>query len=312
MRWTKRGLIFSASGQHDWMLHHAAVPVADRISDDIVRIYFGCRDNQNRTRTSFIEAAADDPSRVLYVHDRPVLDLGQLGTFDDSGAMPSCIVSRGTRKYLFYIGWNRSVTVPYRNAIGVAVSNDGGWTFERVGAGPILDRTAEEPYFCASPFCLYEEPRWKLWYASGTGWVVVAGAPEPIYQIKYAESADAVHWRRNSTVCIPYTFDGEANARPFVVNDHGRYRMWYCYRGSNGYRNDKAQSYRMGYAESSDGVAWERKDGEVGIDRSDAGWDSLMIEYPWIYEHAGTKYMLYNGNGFGETGFGYAVLDEDG
>jgi hypothetical protein len=89
------------------------------------------------------------------------------------------------------------------------------------------------------------------------------------------------------------------------------YQMWYCYRGSLDYRTDPRTAYRIGYAESEDGVRWERKDDEVGIDRSDSGWDSVMLAYPYVYEHRGRKYMLYNGNGFGETGIGYAVLEEE-
>lgn len=314
MRWEKRGLIFTVDHQSDWMAHHASVPVADKVSDDVLRIYFGPRDTEGRTTTTFIDVEADDPSHVLYVHDRPVLGLGKLGAFDDSGAMPSCIVNRGSRKYLYYIGWNRGVTVPYRNSIGLAVSNDGGRNFERVEDGPVVDRTATEPYFCASPFVLYDEEatKWKLWYASSTGWMVVHEHPEPLYQIKYAESADGISWRRKNTVCLDYIFEGEANARPCVLKENGRYRMWYCFRGSINYRTDKAQSYRIGYAESVDGIAWERKDAQVGIERSDEGWDSVMMEYPWVYEHGGRKFMLYNGNGFGETGFGYAILEEDG
>ena len=296
------------------MAHHACVPVADKINGEVLRIYFGPRDIEGRTTTTFIDVEADNPSRIRYVHDRPVLGLGKLGTFDDSGAMPSCIVNHGGRKFLYYIGWNRGVTVPYRNSIGLAVSDDGGESFERVGEGPVLDRTATEPYFCASPFALYDEEaaKWKLWYASSTGWTVVNGHPEPLYQVKYAESADGVSWLRRNTVCLEYAFEGEANARPCVLKENGRYRMWYCYRGSVDYRTDKAQSYRIGYAESADGILWERRDSEVGIERSDEGWDSVMMEYPWVYEHRGRKFMLYNGNGFGETGFGYAVLEEDG
>ena len=296
------------------MAHHACVPVADKINGEVLRIYFGPRDIEGRTTTTFIDVEADNPSRIRYVHDRPVLGLGKLGTFDDSGAMPSSIVNHGGRKFLYYIGWNRGVTVPYRNSIGLAVSDDGGESFERVVEGPVLDRTATEPYFCASPFALYDEEaaKWKLWYASSTGWTVVNGHPEPLYQVKYAESADGVSWLRRNTVCLEYAFEGEANARPCVLKENGRYRMWYCYRGSVDYRTDKAQSYRIGYAESADGILWERRDSEVGIERSDEGWDSVMMEYPWVYEHRGRKFMLYNGNGFGETGFGYAVLEEDG
>lgn len=310
MKWIKKGLIFSAANQFEWMAHHACVPIADKVNDEVLRIYFGPRDRQGRTRTAFIEVEADNPSNVLYVHDRPVLELGKLGTFDDSGAMPSCIVNHNGKKYLFYIGWNVGVTVSYRNSIGLAVSEDGGLSFNRVFEGPVVDRNLLEPYFCASPFVIFDEGKWKLWYASSTGWVVVNEKPEPIYQIKYAESNDGCHWVRNNTTCIEYTFEGEANARPAVIKENGLYRMWYCFRGSIDYRTNKEQSYRLGYAESGDGIKWIRKDDVVGIERSTEGWDSLMMEYCCVYEHKGRKYMLYNGNGFGETGFGYAVFDE--
>jgi hypothetical protein len=311
MRWEKKGLIFRTDGNHPWMSHHACVPIADKVADNRLRIYFGPRDEQQRTVTTFIEVEADNPSNVLYVHDRPVLGLGQLGAFDDSGAMPSCLVNHDGKKYLFYIGWNRGVTVAYRNAIGLAVSSDGGLTFQRVFEGPIVDRTRFEPYFCASPFALIEDGTWRLWYASATGFLEVAGRPEPVYQVKYAESANGCEWTRPNIVCLDYRFEGEANARPCVIRENGTYRMWYCFRGSRQYRTEKSQSYRMGYAESNDGIQWRRMDEIVGIDRSDEGWDSMMIEYPFVYEHKGMKHMLYNGNGFGETGIGYAVLVDD-
>lgn len=313
MKWEKRGVIFKPNHNFEWMAHHACVPIADKLNDEVLRIYFGPRDQEGRTTTTFIEVEADNPSKVRYVHDRPVLGLGKLGTFDDSGAMPSCIVNHGDKKFLYYIGWNKGVTVPYRNAIGLAVSDDGGQTFERVCEGPVADRTPAEPYFCASPFAFYDEDerKWKLWYASSTGWIVVHGRPEPRYQIKYAESEDGVSWERRNTVCLEYTFEGEANARPCVIKENGRYRMWYCFRGSVGYRTDKKQAYRLGYAESRDGIHWDRRDAEVGIERSADGWDSVMMEYPYVYEHKGRKYLLYNGNGFGKTGIGYAVLKED-
>lgn len=311
MRWEKQGVIFKAEKQYPWMMHHASVPIAEKINEEILRIYFGPRDAEGRTVVAFIEVDPDNPSRVLRVHDRPVLGLGELGAFDDSGAMPSCIVNHDGRKCLFYIGWNRCVTVPYRNAIGLAVSEDGGITFRRMFDGPIVDRNRLEPYFCASPFALLDEGKWRLWYASSTGFVRVNGQPEPIYQIKYAESKDGIIWERPNKPCIPYSFDGEANARPCVIKEAGRYRMWYCYRGSINYRTDPAQSYRMGYAESADGLSWTRLDHLVGIDRSSAGWDSVMTAYPFVYEHRGVKHMLYNGNGFGETGIGYAILRDD-
>jgi len=58
-------------------------------------------------------------------------------------------------------------------------------------------------------------------------------------------------------------------------------------------------------------LRWKRKDREVGIDVSASGWDSEMIEYPFVFDHKGERYMLYNGNGYGKTGIGLAVLAKE-
>src|SRR5262245_16992172 len=130
------------------MVSHASLPVPDRIQDDVLRIYFGTRDAEGRSQPGAIDVDPDNPQRILRVHDRAVLQLGEPGTFDDRGIMPSCLVTdRGTR-YLYYIGWNPQVTVPYRLAIGLAVSADGGASFDKASLGPVADRDYREPFFC--------------------------------------------------------------------------------------------------------------------------------------------------------------------
>jgi hypothetical protein len=309
MKWQKKGLIFKPDNNYDWMATHAYVPVPDKISEDVLRIYFATRSHEIKSVTTFIEVEADNPGNVLYVHDKPVLGLGKLGTFDDGGAVPFCLIKHDNKKYLFYGGWNASVTVPYRNAIGLAVSEDNGLTFQRVCEGAVVDRNNLEPYFTGACEVMLENGKWRMWYGSATGWVVVNGHPEPRYKIKYAESDDGRRWARPNITCIDYKFEDEAIARPTIVRQDGLYKMWYCYRGSVGYRINKEQGYRLGYAESLDGLNWERKDEKVGIDRSDEGWDSIMMCYPYVYQHNGNTYLFYNGIGFGESGVGYAVLE---
>jgi len=308
MAWQKQGVIFVPDRNHDWMMSHAQVPLADRISGDTLRIYFGTRDAGNRTVTSFIEVNSKNPSRVTYVHDRPALGLGELGCFDDCGAMPSWIVDRGAAKYLYYTGWNTSTTVPYRNSIGLAISEDGGRSFQRAFPGPIMDRTREEPHFCAVPCVMIEGGRWRMWYLSCVGWKIVHGKPEPRYHIKYAESSDGISWDRRGLVCIDFNSESEGGiVRPAVLKDKSLYRMWYSYRGLEDYRTNKQNSYRIGYAESADGLQWNRKD-ELGLDVSETGWDSEMIAYPFVSSHGEVEYLFYNGNGFGRSGIGYATL----
>jgi hypothetical protein len=300
MRWRKLGAVFCPSGQADWMQSHAAVPIAERLDSSHYRIYFSTRDRENRSFTGFVVVDINNPQKILDVSLQPILSPGALGEFDDSGAMGSWIATFRGKRYFYYIGWNLGVTVPFRNSIGLAIDDSEG-AFKRFASGPIVDRSMQEPHFCASCCVIPGEDVWRMWYLSCTGWTRAAGKALHNYHIKYAESSDGIHWRREGLISIDYADSAEyAISRPSVLADKDGWKMWYSHRGD---------SYRIGYAESEDGVAWRRRDAKVGIDVSQAGWDSEMIEYPFVFDHDGQRMMLYNGNGYGKTGFGLALLE---
>lgn len=307
--WSKRGLVYDVDASLEWAKSHAQVPTVDVLDEDRLRIFFSSRDAVNRSRIGSLDVSASQPSKILRVGDKPVLDLGECGSFDDCGTMPSWLVDHEGRKYLYYIGWNVRNTVPYHNAVGLAVSDDNGATFERLYRGPIMDRTAEEPFFCATSCVLVENGLWRNWYLSCTGWVSNGSAmPEPRYHLKYAESDDGIHWKRHGVIAIDYGSPMEGGlVRASVLRCGTGYRMWFSYRSTLNYREKAAQSYRIGYAESKDGIRWERDDASSGIDISEEGWDSFMVAYPHVVNVGGRLHMFYNGNGFGDTGFGYAV-----
>jgi hypothetical protein len=301
-KWQKLGLVFCPSGETTWMQSHAAVPIAESLGDNLFKIYFSSRDKFNRSYTGYTVIDIAHPNQILELSTNPVLAPGELGEFDDSGAMATWLTFHQGVKFLYYIGWNLGVTVPFRNSIGLSLSTqDDGFT--RYSNGPIVDRSMHEPHFCASCCVLPGEDFWRMWYLSCTGWRMRKGKPEHKYHIKYAESHDGINWQRDGLVAIDFANDQEhAISRPSVIHDNDRWRMWYSFRG---------QSYRIGYAESENGRQWKRLDTQVGIDVSSAGWDSEMIEYPFVFDHKGQRYMLYNGNGYGKTGFGLAVLEQD-
>ena len=166
----------------------------------------------------------------------------------------------------------------------------------------------EDPVSISCQSVLREAGIWKTWYMSYTKWEEIDGRTEPFYEIKYAESADGIRWQRKNETCISLREDEGGVACPPVIKEEGLYKMWYATRGSGAYRSDTAQSYRIGYAESGDGISWVRKDDEVDLDLSDAGWDSEMIAYPYVIRVNGNLLMFYNGNGFGKSGIGYAEL----
>lgn len=51
-------------------------------------------------------------------------------------------------------------------------------------------------------------------------------------------------------------------------------------------------------------------DEKMQFDVSLEGWDSEMIYYGHMFRYKDKLYMLYNGNGYGKTGIGLAVLEE--
>ncbi len=309
MTWIRKGRIFAPADQPDWAGTHAQVPTAF-LMPDRVRIFYADRNETGKSYTTYLDVDRRELGRVLYYHKVPILPFGAPGTFDDDGVMPSYALRHEGLVRLYYSGWNRGVTVPYRNSVGIAVSDDDGATFRRLYEGPVLERTPLEPYIAVTPTILKEGSQWRMWYISGTRWVEVEGRYEPVYVIKYAFSEDGVSWVRPNHLCIRPSHDEEAFSHPTVIKDGERYRMWYCFRNSRDYR-DGSGAYRIGYAESRDGLEWSRMDDVHGLAVASEGWDSTMTCYPFVLSIDGRTVMFYNGNGFGRSGFGYAVLEEN-
>jgi hypothetical protein len=297
---TRRGLLFTPPGGVPFVKSHAALPVVLRVGG-AHRVYFSGRDEQGRARVAFFESDLAAPGPLRRVSSRPALDLGTLGAFDDAGVTTSCLLEEAGRLYLFYTGWSLGVSVPFYLAAGLAVSDDGGETFARVSCAPILPRSDADPYLTASPWVLRDGDVFRMWYVSGTRWEAAPDGPRHYYDIRYAESRDGLRWLPTGRVCVTYERSGEhAFARPCVVKDGSLYRMWYAVRG---------ERYLLGYAESKDGLAWERRDALAGLDPAPRGFDSEMLCYPCVFDEGGTRYLLYNGNDYGRTGIGLAVLE---
>lgn len=311
MPWVKKGVIFETKGEHWWNKTHAQVPTIDVLDNDVFRVYYATRDEKGRSHTSYFEVSAEDPSKVLYQHQDELLPLGKIGDFDDCGVMPSSIINYKGKKYFYYLGWNVTNTVPYRIETGLAISSDGGKSFNKAFAGPVLARGLYEGVMCASGDVYYDQERdlLQIWYTSGTGYITVNDRVEPLYRIGYRESKDGIHWEPREKPALPYKNDHECHTRPCVLVEDGIYKMWYTYRDIENYRTDPSKSYRIGYAQSQDGIDWERMDDKVGIAQSETGWDSEMIAYPCVVKYKDKKYMFYNGNGFGQSGIGYAEYE---
>jgi len=301
MKWKKKGLIFKVKNNFPWMHSHASTPVADYVGSNIFRIYFSTRNKKNQSQTGYIEINISNPRKIINLSHKPVLKLGKLGAFDENGLMVTSLVNYENKKYLYYVGWGSFSTTPFHWAIGLAISKDNGKTFRKFSTGPLLDRNYVDPFFVTSPTVILENGLWRMYYSSALGWKTYEGKKIAPYNIRYAESKNGIDWVRKRKICIDFRFPNEyAIGRANVLKENKIYKMWYSYSTGN---------YRIGYAESEDGINWKRKDEKAGIKVSKSGWDSKSVEHSFVFKHKTTTYMLYTGNEFGKTGFGYAILD---
>jgi len=256
-----------------------------------------------------VDVDRTDPTKILEVSARPILELGALGEFDEFGTYPVSVARSGGEVRAYYGGWTRCESVPFNVAIGFATSRDEGRTFTKAGSGPVLPYTPDEPFVVGGPKIRFFGGTWYLWYIAGRKWKVVDGRPEPVYKIRMASSPDGIHWSKTNRDLLESRIEeDEAQASPDVFYSNGRYHMFFCYRYSAGFRG-RERGYRIGYASSGDLTHWARDDSKAGIDVSDEGWDSEMVSYPHVFALDERIYMAYLGNQVGRHGFGLARLE---
>lgn len=319
MKWTKLGHIWDPTKYKDnierpWMAEFSQ-SVSTLILENTVRVYFSCRPLKQpgepaTSYTTFLELNRQNLTDVVYVHDRPILELGARGSFDEHAVYPSAIFQHGNMINLYYAGWSRSNSVPFNCAIGMATSLD-GVNFTRLGPGPILAAGVQEPFVISGPKVRKFNDQLFMFYLSGTRWIMHNDSPEIVYKIRMATSLDGINWTRLNTNIIPDILEAdECQAGPDVFYYNGFYHMYFVYRYALDFRHDSKRGYRIGYAISRDLTTWQRADDIAGISYSDTGWDSTMMHYPHVFCVDGKHYMLYNGNEFGRYGFGLAELSD--
>ncbi len=285
-KWKKSGLVFKPQEikGRTWLNEFAQAP-AVLVFDKFVRVYFACRPLPDEkgmyvSYTGYVDLNRSNLHEVLNVSEKPIFELGELGTFDEHGTYPVSVIRREKDILAYYAGWSRCESVPFNIAIGAAISNDEGKSFTKLGKGPILSYSPEEAFIV-----------------------------EIVNKIRYATSDDGLNWTRNYVDIIENRVEeNECQASPDVFYYKNKYHMFFCYRHSLDFRS-REKGYRIGYAVSDDLVNWTRDDSKVGIDVSDEGWDSEMISYPHVFELDGKVYMFYLGNQVGRQGFGLAELE---
>ena len=293
--WECKGLIFKPNKKISWMKSHCWVPIVEIINENLVKVFFSSRDSNNYSRTGHFYLNPKKPFEKKKISKYSDIELGKLGTFDDSAAVSTSLVIHNGDKYLYYVGWMQGKRVRYYPSIGLSICKKGETKFKKFSMAPIIPKSDMEPYGMASPFVIFDKKKkfWKMWYSSYRSWQLrKKNISFPNYEIRYATSLDGINWKFYNKKIIS-SKKLEAIARPYVVKRKNLYEMWYCARAKN-------KNYEKNYATSKNGIKWKKEKFELKLSKN--GYDSNMQAYPCYFTINKKEYLLYNGNNYGEDG----------
>lgn len=301
MKWQRHGVIWRPSGERPWAASHATCPTPLQRRDGCWRVFLQCRDARGVGRVAWIDLDPQDPRRVIGASVQPALDIGAPGCFDDNGVFPTSVLRAADgRVWLYYVGFELGHHIRYRLLTGLAVSDDDGESFRRVSSMPVLERSDAEPTFRCGTFVRRDGERFRMWYVAGGGWETLHGKRVPLYDLRYGESSDGVHWPAQGEVVMPLQPSEHGFGRPWVRATSAGEEMFYSV------RQREPAGHRLGLARSPDGRHWQRLDQELGLRPQAGAWDGESQCFAAPIESAGREWLLYNGNDFGATGVGIA------
>lgn len=300
--WIKRGQVFKAAFRtsHPKLLTHAANPLPIHLDGSVYRCFFSSRDAQNRSSVGAVDIDLEQ-LKVVREFKEPFFTHGPKGSFFADGvSIGNCYVAGGTQ-YMLFMGWQNPAEAHWRGEIGrLIVTSD--LTLKLENTAPFIGLNEQDSISLSYPWVHKNSAtEFHMWFGSTQTWD--AGNGEMHHTIEHATSTDGHHWTRTQHSIPSEIGVAQAFSRPTVLKaENGEYRMWFSYRCGSG------RTYRIGQARSKDAKAWNLHLHDAVIPTATNGWDSEMVEYPFVFEHDQATYMLYNGNGYGKTGFGIAEL----
>ena len=299
MKWKKLGQIYFCRPIDKFLETHASNPLAIFLKDNVFRVFFSGRSRENKSSVGYVDIDIIK-KEIVSICNKSIFTHGNENSFFSHGVSIGNMHEINSKKYIQFMAWQIRGKDHWRGDIArLSLSDDCG-TLKLDPDKVFIGIDKEDQISLSYSWVIKENNFYKMWYGSTIDWTSENG--EMIHVIKYATSKDGEKWIKHG-LAIPYELGvAQAFSRPTVIKDDKGYHMWFSYRSGDGTK------YRIGYARSFDGKIWDRKKNS-GIDVSDHGWDSEMICYPFVLDHKGKRYMLYNGNEYGKMGFGLAILE---
>ena len=262
-------------------------------------IFISGRDHLNRSVIGSAYWNIDEPSLLYSFSTDPLLDLGPLGSFFDSGTSYPNVFQYGEDIFMIFTGWQRGVTVPFYNNIGISKYDAEKEKFIPCNYYPLLPPSNLEFTGTGSSSIKFENGMFSLYYTSFKEWNLRGGVPVHEYSIRKRVTSDPLNWSSES-VEIKLDVDNRLKniCKPTFLEE----KMFFCARPTDG-------DYSIFYATLDDERATLFQVNELHIDpKSVIDQDDVGQAYPTGITDGNKQFIIYSGNNYGKSGLGVLEL----
>lgn len=282
--------------------------------DSKIRIYYTVRcisECGYPESNIYFSEFSTDFEKIISNDSNTILTLGNLGEFNEHGNAYFFPFIDGNVYYGLFSGISRRENTGVETAIGISISDSNMSSFKKLGPGPLISTSINQPMLIGNPFLITNNDLYYLFYIYGERWIQNAeldGQHSRVYKIGIKKGHSILNmYETYNNVINNILGENECQATPCVFEVNGLFHMIFCYRSHINFRNNKINSYKLGYAFSYDLLNWKRDDEKLKINFC-GDWISEMICYPSILKIKENVYLFCNGNEFGKHAFGIYKL----
>ena len=305
MNWDKYDFVWKAESfsNGEYRGAFAPTPIYDAENNRLF-VYVTCVDSKYRGLPFCLELEPSDPRKIIEING-PLLAHSGDGKFDSDGIMITSILKTEKGYLFYYTGFARNEDPPYVLSTGLAVSESLSTPMRRFSDKPVLQLSEEGTVVRSGLFVTKVGGQIVGWYAAGNDWKIINGNKSPRYDIFRIESKDGYEFGNQGerVLAAEDLVDCYAIGRPWVVVDEvaESFKMYLSK------RRESLGKYRVGSALSKNGYDWIETTDEDELDVSENGFDNDVICYTSVIHVRRKKYIFFNGNGLGLTGFGIGI-----
>lgn len=228
----------------------------------------------------------------------PILRKGEKSEWDEMWVEPVSVVYDGDAYHMWYLGYDAR----WYQAFGYATSSD-GIQWEEYAENPILspidNKNGFEHVVVFVGDVILHEDQFHMWY--------VGVKPNDRSEgLCYATSSDGISWTEYENNPIGPNL-GESGSwsengamhNQSVIYENSIFHMWYASGRDSSVIGDKKQHSlrQIGYASSTDGLAWTHYEDNPVIQNGEEGeWDWWQVDHPAVVHAENRFFMFFHGD----------------